>query len=196
MKESGENQDHRLIPRLYLIRGLPGSGKSTFANELGCIVIAPSDMMSHRGGKYHWIRENYMISKMHFREIVRHLMSLQIDICITELMLEKKFIEFWLQEAKNYYYQVHIKTLLIDLKRSENRNIHKVDRKSIQECHDQMDYSIYDQVIDFSKEENFYLSVSESIKFDDVLGKTIRNMIDNEMPTKACDILYDQSSKL
>lgn len=140
----------RLVPILYLIRGLPGAGKTTYANKLGCIVIAPSDQMSHRGGEYHWIRENYMISKMHFREIIRKLMSLQIDIAITEIMPEQQFIDFWLVEAKNYQYKVVIKTLIIDPEVSIKRNVHGADHKSIYEVHEQFDYSILDKTINYS----------------------------------------------
>jgi predicted ABC-type ATPase len=142
--------DNRLIPILYLIRGLPGAGKTTYANTLGCIVIAPSDQMSRRGGQYNWIRDNYMISKMHFREIIRRLMSLQIDIAITEIMPEQKFVDFWLNEAKDYRYKVIIKTLVIDPETAIARNIHGADHKSIYEVHEQFDYTINDQVLDFS----------------------------------------------
>jgi predicted ABC-type ATPase len=146
---TSSNND-RLVPILYLVRGLPGAGKSTYANTLGCIVIAPSDQMSHRGGEYHWIRDNYMISKMHFREVVRRLMSLQIDIAITEIMPEKPFIDFWVNEAKDYRYKVIIKTLLIDPETAITRNVHGADHKSITEINEQFDYSIGDQVLDFS----------------------------------------------
>lgn len=156
MTPNETNVQERPKPNLYLIRGLVGSGKSTYANSIGCIVIAPSDMMSHRGGQYNWIKQNYMISKIHFRKIVRDLMALQIDIAITELLLEERFINFWLKEAKDNYYQAHIKTLLIDLFTSENRNVHGVDHKSITECHEQMDYGIPDQIIDYSEGQGFY----------------------------------------
>ena len=38
-------------PRLYLIRGLPGSGKSTHAARLGVLVVAADDWFD-RGGRY------------------------------------------------------------------------------------------------------------------------------------------------
>jgi predicted kinase len=154
--------EDRDVPILYLIRGLPGSGKSTYANSLGCIVIAPSDMMSHRGGNYKWIRENYMISKMHFREIVRRLMALQIDIAITELMLEPKFIQFWLDLAAQYYYKVKIETLLVTPEESLKRNTHDVDHKSIMEVHEQCYYGIPDQTLDFSLSNGQMIGIKTS----------------------------------
>ncbi len=140
----------RLVPRLYLIRGLPGSGKTTYANSLGCIVIAPSDYSSHRGGEYKWIRDNYMVSKISWRNIVEQIMTLQIDIAITELMPTQNFINFWIDSAKRYYYEVHIKTLILDPEICLQRNLHGADHKSIMEVHEQFDYTIKDQILDFS----------------------------------------------
>ncbi|MDD3267097.1 MAG: hypothetical protein PHC75_07965 [Burkholderiales bacterium] len=153
MNDESKAKEDRPVPRLYLIRGIPGSGKTRYSHNLGCITIAPSDMMSHRGGQYTWVSSNYMISKIHFRKIVRDLMALQIDICITELLLEKRFIDFWLKEAKDNYYQVRIGTILVDLKTSEQRNLHGVNKTAVKEIHDQMDYGIPDQIIDYSEGE-------------------------------------------
>lgn len=140
----------RDVPILYLIRGLPGAGKTTYANTLGCIVIAPSDYSSWRGGIYKWRRENYMINKLIWRDIVEKLMILQIDIAITELMPEGRFINFWLDLAKKYYYYVKIKTIIVDPEIAIQRNIHQADHKSIYEVHEQFDYNIMDKDIDCS----------------------------------------------
>lgn len=167
-------QRDRLVPILYLIRGLPGAGKSTYANSLGCIVISPSDFMSRRGSQYQWIRGNYMISKMHFREIVRNLMALQIDIAIAEIMPEKPFIDFWLEEAKDYFYEVHIKTLLVPPEVSIKRNQHGADHKSVYEIHEQFDYSIIDQVIDYS---NIYTRHTNEIQVDESQDVKTRKLL-------------------
>lgn len=162
----------RVVPRLYLIRGLPGSGKTTYANSLGCLTFAPSDMMSRRGGEYKWVRENYMISKMHFRAGIRHFMSLQIDIAITEIMPEKKFIEFWLREARDFYYEVHIKTLLVHPEVAIQRNIHGADHKSIYEIHAQFDYSIMNQIVDFSE------GIDDELQTDELYGAKTVSTVD------------------
>lgn len=140
----------RDVPIITLYRGLPGAGKTTIANQHGCVVIAPSDYSSYRGGKYRWVRGNYMVNKMVWRAIVELIMTLQIDLCITEIMPEKKFIEFWLRLARKYYYEVHIITLTVDVETSTERNVHQADHKSIQEIHEQFDYTIPDQVLDYS----------------------------------------------
>jgi len=153
MNDESKAKEDRPVPRLYLIRGLPGSGKSTMGHSLGCCVISPSDFSSHVGGGYYWHRDNYMKHKMAWRSIVRRIMEVQCDICICELMLEKRFIDFWLKEAKDNYYQVRIGTILVDLQTSEQRNVHGVDKTSVKEIHDQMDYGIPDQIIDYSEGE-------------------------------------------
>lgn len=150
MSKSKDWNRDRDVPILYLIRGLPGSGKTTYANKLGCVVIAPSDYSSWRGGIYKWRRENYMINKLVWRDIVEKLMILQIDIAITELLPESRFIHFWLDLAKKYYYEVHIKTIIVDPEVAIKRNVHQADHKSIYEVHEQFDYDIVDQVIDLS----------------------------------------------
>lgn len=145
----------RDVPILYLYRGLPGAGKTTAASKLGCVVIAPSDYSSYRAGQYRWIRGNYMISKMVWRDIVEKIMTLQIDLAITEIMPEKKFINFWLELAKKYYYEVHIITLSVSVDQACERNVHQADHKSIQEIHDQFDYTIPQHVvIDYSNPDN------------------------------------------
>jgi tRNA uridine 5-carbamoylmethylation protein Kti12 len=166
----------RIVPRLYLIRGLPGSGKTTYANKLGCCVISPSDFSSHIGGEYKWIRENYMKHKMAWRSIVRQIMKIQCDIAICEIMPEIKFINFWLDEAKNYYYEVHIKTLLVNPDVAIERNQHGADHKSIYEVHQQFDYTIVDQIRDYSNgtnENRLFLTTNWQ------LGEQIRNEVDN-----------------
>ena len=151
------NTTDRDVPILYLYRGLPGSGKTTAASKHGCIVIAPSDYSSYRGGVYRWIGKNYMINKMVWRHIVKLIMTLQIDLAITELMPETKHINFWLKLAKEYQYEVQIKTLIVDVETACERNLHQADHKSISEIDDQFDYSIEDQIIDFSEVDNFPL---------------------------------------
>lgn len=144
----------RDVPIMYLYRGLPGSGKSSAASKHGCIVISPSDYSSYRAGKYRWVRGNYMINKMVWRAIVELIMTLQIDLCIAELMPEAKHINFWLKVARKYQYEVRIRTLIVDVETACKRNVHQADHQSIQEVHDQFDYTIEDQTIDFSDIEN------------------------------------------
>ena len=151
--DSTHSQD-RPVPILYLIRGLPGSGKSRLASSMGCFSVAPSDMMSHRGGKYIWQRDNYLISKIHFRDIVKQAMSLQIDICVTELLMNEWFLSFWLDTAMEYYYKVKIITLITDPEIALKRNVHQVGQQDIKEIHDQFNYGIYDQEITFEWEKN------------------------------------------
>ena len=185
----------RLVPILYLVRGLPGSGKTTYANNIGCIVIAPSDMMSKRGGEYQWVRGNYMISKMHFREIVKSLMALQIDICITEIMPEKKFIEFWLDIAREYYYEVQIKTLLVTPEVSIERNVHHADHKSVYEIHEQFDYNIIDQTLDYSNGGKHY---DHFIQTSYLLGCASRCLLNTTYPwcNTVDEVLNDEKFRL
>lgn len=43
--------------KLHLVRGLPGSGKSTFAKTLGCFHVE-ADMFFMRDGEYHFNKEH------------------------------------------------------------------------------------------------------------------------------------------
>lgn len=77
-------------PRMTIYRGLPGSGKTTAANKLGCLVLSPLGMFAMEGGIYaysermHW--ENRKRARDVFLHILRSSLACGFDVAVAEVL--------------------------------------------------------------------------------------------------------------
>jgi predicted kinase len=112
--------------KLYIIRGLPGAGKSTEANKLGCLVIEPQDQYSIQNGKYKWRIEDVEEADWAALEIVKTAMVHELDVAIAEVLPKLKDIEPYLLLAEEYDYTVEVHDLKISIEKSRDRGSHNV----------------------------------------------------------------------
>lgn len=90
---------------LYIIRGVPGSGKSTYAKTLG-VVHYESDMYFERNGEYKFEKE--LLPQAHswcFRK-VREAMDRGEDVAISNTFTQRWEMKRFVESAQNRDYRV------------------------------------------------------------------------------------------
>jgi len=99
--------DKEMVKELYIVRGIPGCGKSTFANKLGRAVCTADDYHTDRAGNYNWKSENAGKSHDWCRRKCERFMKKGIErvIVANTSTVEKEFKPYY-ELAKKYGYIV------------------------------------------------------------------------------------------
>ena len=109
------------MKQLILLRGLPGSGKSTFANLLGGIHVE-ADQYFMRDGEYRFDASKLKQAHNWCKLRVEHSMEDGVD----KITVSNKFTQEWEMDAyfelaEKYGYQI---SCLIVENRHDSKNIH------------------------------------------------------------------------
>lgn len=107
-------------PKFRIVRGLPGSGKSTFARKFGAILIE-SDQALFFGGEYTWTQENLDKAIKWVREMVAFNFPYGHDITVCGVFANHNRFQWHVQEAKRNGYDVEVYRCVSDF-----GNIHNV----------------------------------------------------------------------
>lgn len=123
---------------LYLIRGLPGAGKSTFAltlaNAIGAYNFEADHFHEDAEGNYNWKPENVAYAHAQCQRAVRHIMSSSDkDIVVSNTSTTAKELEPYLALAQQYGYRI---TSLIVENRHGNASIHGVPQETMDKMRD------------------------------------------------------------
>jgi len=119
-------------PVLYIFRGLPGAGKSTAAAHPGCLVISPQDMYATRGGVYRYCHGQDVAALGWATRLVEVAMKARVDLAIAEVLPRREDVEYWVNLARRYVYDVRVHDLYITPALSYSRNTHNVPRPVIE----------------------------------------------------------------
>jgi predicted kinase len=117
---------------LYIVRGLPGSGKSTVAGKLSDRVIEADYYFSCFNSKSGEIEYNFNPSKLGAahkwcRDNVENHMKMSEDIAVSNTFTQKWEVEPYIELAKKYGYDVQIITV-----QSNFKNVHGVPESTIE----------------------------------------------------------------
>lgn len=110
---------------LYLIRGLPGSGKSTYAQKLGCFHVE-ADMFFCRNGEYLYDRELARLAHYWCKEKALEQMEKGIDVAVTNTFTQAWELAPYISFARNLGYEYRIITMT-----GQHRTIHNVPPETI-----------------------------------------------------------------
>jgi Predicted kinase len=113
--------------QLYLIRGLPGSGKSTFAKKIA-EVICEADMFFEKDGAYAYDREKLPEAHAWCKEKVKEAMISGLNpIAVANTFVKRWEMDDYLNLANKNYYQVTEVTMSGPVRKNE----HKVPDETI-----------------------------------------------------------------
>ena len=93
-----ESED-REKPVLTVVRGLPGSGKSTWARRLGCLVLE-NDMFHVRGGEYRWSASRMKDAVSWCMDFVRCALERGMDVAVANTFCRRRFVEAYRRIAE------------------------------------------------------------------------------------------------
>lgn len=110
---------------LYIIRGLPGSGKTTIARKIGCSHFE-ADMYFYNNGKYEWDPKKLPSAHMWCKTMVTQQLKRNLDVVVSNVFSKCWMIDEYIKIAKltNTEYKV-IKIV------GDHGNIHSVPQEVI-----------------------------------------------------------------
>jgi predicted kinase len=111
---------------LTLIRGLPGSGKSTIAKRLNAAHVEADMYFVGSDGEYHFDPIKLRDAHAWAQERVRQLMACFVDVVVSNTFSQMWELKPYLKLAQQYGYKVMVVTIETDLSDEElaARNIH------------------------------------------------------------------------
>lgn len=120
------------MPILRLVRGVSGSGKSTFAKTFGCFHLE-ADMFHVRDGEYKWKGERVREAHAWCQRMTMDAMSSGMDVVVSNTFTTKKELQPYLYIANNPSYN---RKLEIYKCTGNYGNIHDVPEESIKKMKD------------------------------------------------------------
>ena len=112
------------MKNLFIIRGIPGSGKTTFANSICKVVVSADDYFTDINGNYNFDGDKLHTAHAYSKQQVELNMRLKInDIAVANTFTTNKEMKPYLKLAKKYDYRVF--SIIVE-NRHGNNNIHDV----------------------------------------------------------------------
>ena len=124
---------------LVILRGIPGCGKSTFA-ELMCGYICCADDFCVKDGKYEWTLENAPTAHLKCQEKCRNLMKINASlIIIANTCTTIKEMKPYFDLAKEYDYKIF--SIIIE-NRHNGKSSHDVPEEILKKMIEQFDIKL------------------------------------------------------
>lgn len=105
---------------LYIVRGLPGAGKSTYAKSLGCLVYE-ADQYFMKGGKYVWDPRRIKNAHIWCKRNVGQMLSRELDVCVANTFVKTEHIQEYIDLANKFRSEYCVIKIVGD-----HKNVHNV----------------------------------------------------------------------
>lgn len=93
--------------KLRIIRGLQGSGKSTFAKTFGCLHIE-NDMFRMKNGEYLFDDRSSRSVKHQCFRFVEEALKVGIDVCVSNVFVRSVDVQAYVDLGKRYGADVEV----------------------------------------------------------------------------------------
>lgn len=97
-------------PKLFIIRGLPGSGKTNFAKMFPCLHVDPL-MFYQKSGQFEY--DNQLIHYAHgfCKDLVHKCMREGVDVVVTNSFVQNWELSWYRDKAEEVGYDIVIYTM-------------------------------------------------------------------------------------
>ena len=120
---------------LHLVRGIPGSGKSSFVRKtFPGILHIENDMFHMHDGKYDWHSEHMKDAISWCAEMVKTALENSMDVVVANTFTKKKFIEFYKKLADEYHAKFNVYRCIGNFK-----NVHGLTNSTVKNFEDNME---------------------------------------------------------
>ena len=125
---------------LYIVRGIPGSGKSTFAKQLTSNVFEADHYFYDNDGNYNFIPSEIKEAHKECQQFVGYAMESSIPkIAVSNTFTQEWEMEPYFEMAKKYGYAVF--TVVVE-NRHGGKNVHNVPEDKIQVMKDRFQINL------------------------------------------------------
>ena len=146
-KKKQNVKEEKIMKNLYIVRGLPGSGKSTFARSIAkSYQVFEADQYFMKGGKYNFdptkLKDAHSDCKNRVARRMRE--NLFNSIFFSNIVVSNTFTQDWEMKfyrniAKRYGYKVH--TIVVE-NRHGGMNVHGVPVDKVQVMEDRFEIKL------------------------------------------------------
>lgn len=129
------NQQETKVQTLHLIRGISGSGKSTYAESLKIKIVEADLFFINEQGQYCYDRKQIKLAHEWCQLEVRRLLRAGYNVAVANTFVKKWEMKFYFDLAKEL--NIYVKTKVCE---GRYQNKHGVPAETIKRMIDQFEY--------------------------------------------------------
>ncbi len=124
---------------LYMVRGIPGSGKTTFAEAICDKVVSADDYHYDADGNYNWKQENMAAAHRYCQGKTRSIMQTGKDVAVANTSTTKKELKPYYDLAEEFGYTVF--SIIVE-NRHGGKNVHNVPAETLEKMKKRFDVEL------------------------------------------------------
>ena len=124
---------------LYMVRGVPGSGKTTFAESICDKVVSADDYHTDDEGNYNWKFENQAAAHRYSQGKTRSIMETGKDVAVANTSTTVKEMKPYYKMAEEFGYTVF--SIIVE-NRHGGKNVHNVPAETIEKMKNRFDVEL------------------------------------------------------